>query len=279
MWTWPGCVALVTTIFFSRRLRDKTLRYLNDISPFIKREEYDIIKNRLKKIFVNHYHVTFPLVSSFVFAVPFQVYFLVLNPWEFPWAALYQHSNYGALAFAIATIIQTWIWLFSILTLGYFSLGVAYVLNKLEKELRRLSVEHIDKGVLKPPGNLLMCMTTSFLLGVAINLALIIVAPLSWWAVSEIFLFVASALLLFFVPLYNLHVFVVNKKDEALRSAKTNWWKALKKRDPSGAAMLKDIQLRIEQIPSWHFNTRMLLELLGYIVIPCLLWLVSYLFR
>lgn len=279
MWTWPGSVALVTTMFFSRLLRDKTLTCISEVSPFIRSEEHVIIERRLKKIFVERYHVTFPLFFSFIFAVPFQVYFLILRPWDFFWSELYQYSYHGALAYGIFGVIHTWVWAFFILTLGYFSLGIAYTLYKLEKQLRPLSVEDIDRGALKPLGSLLMTMTASFLLGIAVNLSLILIAPIAWWGILEIVLFIAAALLLFFVPLYNLHAVIVKMKEEELRDAKKRWWKAIKKLDSSRMNVMKDIEQRIEKIPSWPFDVKMLIELAGYILVPLLIWVASYFFR
>ena len=276
MWTWPGTVTFVTATYFSRRLRDKALLHINEISVFLKPEQHEIIKQRLRNIFGKHYHVTFPLIFSFMFAVPFQVYFLILCPWEAYWTPLYQYNYYGTLILAIYSVIHTWLWLFFILTLGYFSLSIAYTLNKLEKQAQYFSIEDIDKGALKPLSSLLMDMTASFLLGIVINLSLIAVAPVSWWAISEIVLFIASALLLFFVPLYNLHTVIVSKKSEALLEVRNRLWNAIKAHNSLMLSMEKDVEQRIEAISVWPFNTKMLIELSGYIVIPILIWIVTY---
>jgi hypothetical protein len=279
MWSWPGAVSIVTIMFFSRRLRDKSLFYINEVSLFIKPEEYAVIEERLKKTFVKSYSVVLPLIVSFMIAVPLQTYSLILNPSDPFWKNLRQYSPTGATVYGGWAVFSTWLVLSFILTIGYYSLGIAYTLNKIEKQLLPLSVEEIDRGLMKSLGSLLMCMTSSFLLGIGINLALITVAPLAWWSVTQIALFVLGALLLFFVPLYNLHVFVENKKDEAIRDVKARWWDALKRDDLRKIRAISSIEQRISRVPSWPFNTRTLLELSGYILIPLLVWLISYLSR
>jgi hypothetical protein len=279
MWTWPATVTIVTTMYFSRHLRDKALLHINEVSVFFKPEEHQTFKRHLKNTFVKHYHITFPLIFSFLFAVPFQVYFLILRPWKAYWTPLYQYDYYRTLVLAIYGVIDTWLWLFFVLTLGYFSLGIAYILNELEKQAQHFSIEDIDKRALRPLSSLLMDMNASFLLGIAINLSLIAVAPVSWWAISEIVLFIASALMLFFVPLYNLHAVIVGKKNEALLEIRNRLWRAIKTRDSLMLSMEKDIEQRVEAIPGWPFNTKMLIELSGYVLIPILIWIVSYALR
>ena len=209
--------------------------------------------------------------------MPFQIYFLVINPWEYFWSELYQISYYGAMAFGIYSAIATWIFVFFILSLGYFALGVAYSIYKLKNEIGALSIEEIDSGALTPIGSLAICLASCFLFGVSVNLALIVVAPLEWWAILEICMFSISVLLLFFLPIYDLHSLIVTKKEAAVKELKSNWWLAAKKHDHVNTKLIAGIEERIEKIPTWPFDTKTLLELSGYVVVPFIIWVVSYL--
>jgi hypothetical protein len=69
------------------------------------------------------------------------------------------------------------------------------------------------------------------------------------------------------------------KKEDELRQVKAKWWAAVKKTDEINTRVMGGYVRRIEKIPTWPFETKRLLELAGYVVVPLVVWLISYLTR
>ena len=85
--------------------------------------------------------------------------------------------------------------------------------------------------------------------------------------------------MLFFVPILGLHTLMDKKKQDAIKEAKMKWWIAVKQEDPMNTRVRSSVVRRIEKIPTWPFDTSRLLEVTGYVVVPFLVWIISYLTR
>jgi hypothetical protein len=179
MWNWPGAATIITTVYFSKRLRNKTLDCFEKVLPFIKEDKRSSLEGRIRKTFTDKRSLVLPLVFSFILAMPFQLNSLVLNPTEPLWIKIYQFSHYETTFYGIGISFASWFWAFFILSLGYFSLGVAYSIYKIKDDIGKLEIEDVDIGVLRPLGSLVMTLASSFLLGTIVNLALFFIAPSS----------------------------------------------------------------------------------------------------
>lgn len=120
-----------------------------------------------------------------------------------------------------------------------------------------------------------MTITTSFTFGVGVNLAMSIIAPISWWSVSEIVIFIVITLVLFFVPLYTLHKTMISEKESALLSIREKWWSISTDTEPEKVNALRIREQRIEKIATWPFSGEMLLKVVGYIIIPFILFILK----
>jgi hypothetical protein len=276
MWNLPGGISIVLCMVFSRYLRDKTIQHFNRMISVLKDEEIPTLKRQIDITFAKAHHWLIPLVASFFVAVPFQTYFLIIAPWP-QWQPWYEQWYFGALALGIISTLFTWLWLFAVGTLGYFCICSAAILHRVRNRLKPLSIAEIDKGYVKPLGSQLMTITTSFAFGVGVNLMIGVVAPIAWWSVAQVLVFVASMLVLFFVPLFDLHRVMSDEKEKALRSFKEKWWDVSAKARPAMINALRVEEQRIEEIATWPFSGDMLLRVGGYVIIPVVLFVLRYL--
>lgn len=275
IWNLTGAISVVLCMTLSRYLRDKTIQHLNKMMVVLKDEQMPILKEQLDITFVKSYNWSLPLAASMLISIPFQVYFLIISPWS-SWQLMYQQSYVRTLTLAILAIGGTCVWLFAVASLGYLCICNAALLFSIRKRLKIFSIAEIDKGYIKPLGSQLMTITTCFTVGVGVNLLVAMVAPIAWWTVSQILIFVISTLVLFFVPLFELHVVIVNEKEKAIRNFKERWWDLAGKAKPEVINALRIEELRIEAIQTWPFSGDMLLKVGGYIIIPVFLFLLHY---
>jgi len=274
IWNLPVTISIVLCMIFSRYLRDKTIQHFNKMMPVLKDEEIPTLKRHLETTFVRFKHWLVPLLISLCVAVPFQIYSFIISP-DPEWRIFYAQSYYETLVAGIVGTINIGVWLFAISTIGYFCACNAAILYRIRNRLKPLSIAEIDKGFIKPLGRQLMTITTSFTFGVGVNLAIGIIAPITWWRVSEIAIFIVITLGLFFMPLYTLHKTMISEKENALLIIREKWWSISTDTEPEKLNALRIREQRIENIATWPFSGEMLLKVVGYIIIPFILFILK----
>jgi hypothetical protein len=286
IWMVPFIFADIVALYFISKIRRETIKTLKTLKDYLQNDE-DVIEvvNRSFKSKIHYIIIVIVLIIFFI-----QFYGLRNTSTIDMWVLKYELSK--SLADQHAVTVSFWVMMnyFYLFTFFYTCIASSSILNIIGKKLIKSNISMIELIDWHSIGNNTFLIAVSWIFTLSPLFLVFLVAPLAWWSIIQVLLFVVSSLFFFTYPIYSTYTTLSHLKRKASIEVKQKITKLLQELSLNGLSekeiskkereltLYQLYEKRIMSISSWPIDLNQIMQFFGAMVGTLIPIILSYFF-